>query len=106
MKKLVLLMVLCLCLTGCWRYGKGEMRGYVTAVDDGIFWSYAYIKTDLESSDPDTFVFRKSNDKLREELMLNAYYKKPVKILFYNHIGTATNVNGGTAEIYSVSPLE
>ena len=104
MKKIISILcvlVIAISLTGCWKYGRGEMYGYVTAVDDGYIWSYTYVKTSLDSSDADNFIFSKNNEALRTSLVNFAKEKTYVKVSFYNHVTTATG-NSNSCEIYKI----
>lgn len=87
MKKLFLLLAPTLLLGGCWVYGSGETVGNVYAVDDGLFWSRAWIKTTLESSESDCYVF--DGDELRGKLMDVSGGAK-VKLKYKRHFSTAS----------------
>ncbi len=61
MKALIAALFLALLLTGCVRYGTGEITGYPMAVENGFFWDKVWIKSTLESSDQDCLIIAKNS---------------------------------------------
>jgi hypothetical protein len=88
MKRLFCLLLLSFFLGGCWIYGKGNYVGYVIAVEQGIFWSRAWLKTDLTSSDADAFLIRKSDYEMQQELTKLAEDKIKIRIDYQRHFMT------------------
>ncbi len=98
--KVFMLIVMCFGISGCLIYGKGEEVCYVSAVDDELFWAVVYTKTDLASSDADSYIVEKGNDELRGQLLKVAEKKQRIKIKYKKHFMAAIlNANGD--EIYS-----
>ena len=92
MKKIILIL-LATCLlfnTGCWVYGSGKTYGYVTTVEDGIFWDFVWVRAELESSQTDCYVIHENNNKLKSDLRIIAENKNRVELQFNRHIFTLT----------------
>jgi hypothetical protein len=60
---------------------RGSHVGYVTAVDDGIFCTKVYFKTDLESSQEDVYAIPKHGETM-EDLKEARDNKSNVKITY------------------------
>ncbi len=60
---------------------RGSHVGYVTAIDDGIFCTTVYFKTELESSQEDTYKIPKDS-LIKEDLMEARDGKNNVKITY------------------------
>lgn len=101
MRVLLLIVFSCVILSGCIVYGRGDEVCYVSAVDDGFFWAKVFTKTDLSSSDADTYLVEKENNSLRVALMVAAEKKQRIKIHYDKHLMVAAVTKGGSDEIKS-----
>lgn len=89
MKKILIgIMLLSLTLlTGCGVYGTGDTYGYITTVEDGIFWSKVWVRAELESSNTDCYAIKST---LKSELRQLADSKTRVKLNFDKHLAMLT----------------
>lgn len=87
MKKLILIILAVLMLSGCAKFGTGEQIGYIVAVDDGMVWDRVWIKTDQMTSDPDCYVLEEDHE-LKEEFKLLLEGQRKVKIKYNKHFAT------------------
>lgn len=103
MKYLVLLLVvvMCLSLTGCWRYGKGTTVGYVTTVETGIFWDYVWMRAELESSQTNPYAIRKDRQDLKDALLATSKNKQRIELNYFNHVSMASMLEDLGGEAYS-----
>ncbi len=87
--------------------GRGEHTGYVTAVErSGIFFKTgtAYVKTDTQSSQEDTYCF--IDKDIEEQLKDFSLKKTHVNVFFYSLFSAGiTQCAGEGAIIYKVVPL-
>jgi len=90
MKRLILIVVCCLMLTGCWRYGEGQTVGYVTTTESGIIWDLVWIRAELESSETNAYCINKANKELKKALLETSKKKQRIELSYYNHIGIAS----------------
>ena len=104
MKKFLVLVLLIPLLSGCWIYGEGRTIGYITTVDDGIFWDAVWIRAELESSQTDAYCIRKFNYKIKEELLEISRKKQRVELYYKKHIVTASA--GVSDEVVSYRIIE
>ena len=79
-----------LLLTGCFRYGGGEITGYPMAVENGFFWDKVWIKSTLESSDQDCLVIPK-NSVLSDEIRQHARDQEKHTYRYSRHLATLTS---------------
>jgi hypothetical protein len=86
---LLLLPILCFCFSGCWIYGDGASVGYVTTVEDGVFWNSVWFRADLESSNTDAYAIRKNNYELKKQLLETSRNKQRIEILYKKHVSMA-----------------
>lgn len=104
MKRIILVSVLAaLLLSGCLRYTSGQSYGYVTTVEGGIFWSRAWFRAELESSQTDCYLVQRSNDDLKAELRAFAEQGQRVKLQYARHL-VAAQIQCSFDEIVKVSP--
>ncbi|MCK9324177.1 MAG: hypothetical protein M0P69_01635 [Bacteroidales bacterium] len=104
MKKGLIVMVVCLVcfsMSGCLVVGNGRIVGYITGVEDSLVWSKVYFKTELASSDTDTFAVNKYNKQLKETLYQYAKTRERVEVGYRQHSLMATMDTD--AEIISVT---
>jgi hypothetical protein len=101
-KVLVLLLMVIPILSGCWRYGTGKTNGYITTIENGIFWDVVYIRAELESSNTDGYVINKNQFKLKEELQEFADSKQRVQLLFQKHVMTACGAHSDEIVSYKI----
>ena len=104
MRHLILLglLFIILSLPGCIPYTSGSSYGYVTTVEGGIFWSHAWFRAELESSQTDDYMVQRSGDALKARLREVAESGQRVKITFRRHLLAATT--GRADEIVDVVP--
>jgi len=102
MKRLLLLLLIVPLLSGCWRYGIGKTNGYITTVENGIFWDVVYIRAELESSQTDGYIINKNQFKLKEELQQIADNKQRVQLLYQKHVAAATGANSDEVVSYKL----
>ncbi len=87
MKKLLLLALPLLLLTGCGDLGEGQTIGYIYAVDDGAFWDRVWYRSDLTSSEEICYMLEEDDEMKAElrELMdgqkLKLYYDRHASTL-------------------------
>lgn len=96
MKKILLVvsaLVLVMSLSGCWIYGEGRSVGYITTVEDGIFWNTAFLRAELESSNTDAYAINKDNEALKDSLLGFANTKTRIEIRYKKHIMTSHSSN-------------
>ena len=104
MRKVLLLIVMCLCLTGCWRYGEGKTLGYVTTIETGIFWDYVWIRSDLQSSQTNAYAIRKDKADFKNALLESSKNKQRIELVYKNHIVLVSNIDpGGEAISFQVT---
>jgi len=78
-------------LTGCFIFGQGSSYGYITTVEDGFWWNRAYIRAELESSNTDCYVIKKSDDFMYDNLKRLAESKQRVEIQYERHVFTMSS---------------
>ena len=87
--RILIALILCIVLSGCWIYGEGSTVGYITTVEDGIFWNTVWIRADVSSSQTNGYAIRKGERDLRKQLLKIAEEHKKVELYFKKHIGMA-----------------
>ena len=87
--KLVMVLAVSCLLSGCWIYGEGSTIGYITTVEDGIFWDTVWIRADVTSSQTNGYAIRKSQRDLRRDLLKASEEHQKVKLQFKKHVGMA-----------------
>jgi len=88
-------------LTGCVIYGSGETNGYVTTIEEGIFWDMIWFRADLASSNTDCYVIK--DDNLKTKLKEFSANKQRITLKFNRHIATLSlNCNDDEVIGYSI----
>lgn len=72
-------------MCGCLVYGQGQTVGYITTVEDGIFWNTVWIRADNASSQTNGYALSKESS-LRDSLEKISSDKIRVKLFFKKHI--------------------
>ncbi len=90
MRALLATLLLALVLTGCGRYGTGEITGYPMAIENGFFWDKVWIKSTLESSDQDCLIISK-NSQLSEQLRQHAKDQEKHTYQYNRHLLILSN---------------
>ena len=85
---MVMAIISLLFLTGCGVYGDGKTYGYVTTVEDGIFWDRVWLRAELESSQTDCYIIKDEN--LKSQLENIAEMKIRIEMQFKRHIFAMT----------------
>ena len=83
---IMVLVIAALFTTGCYVYGSGKTYGYVTTVEDGIFWDKAWFRAELESSQTDCYVLNSNN--LKEQLRQTSEAGQRVEMSYRRHFIT------------------
>jgi hypothetical protein len=89
-KIILLILIISIFLTGCGIYGKGNITGYPTGVEEGFFWNKVYIKSALDSSKEDCFVINK-NSNLYNEITQMAKENQKGYFDYNRHFWTAAS---------------
>ena len=91
MKKIILLILLLFSLiavSGCGRFmGDGQQVGYISAVDNNVFWAHVYIKPTLESTQEDIYIIQKGSSLLNE-LRTSMVNKQRIRVNYVRHFWT------------------
>lgn len=89
--QVLLLVVMCFMMSGCLIYGEGHTVGYVTTVEDGIFWNTVWIRADVTSSQTNGYAVRKDYNgvRLQEELLKISEKHQKVELYFKKHLSMA-----------------
>ncbi len=91
--KLATIIIISCMLSGCWIYGEGRTVGYITTVEDGIFWDTVWIRADVTSSQTNGYAIRKSKETLRKELLKTSEEYQKVELHFKKHIFMARSLS-------------
>ena len=89
-KKILFVMALSslILLSGCIVYGGGKTYGYITTVDDGIFWDNIWIRPELESSTDDCYII--NDNQLKTQLQQLALDKVRLELRYNRHLFAMT----------------
>jgi len=87
--KLIMIIAMSCMLSGCWIYGQGSTIGYITTVEDGIFWDSVWIRADVTSSQTNGYAIRKGQGDLRRDLLKASEEHQKVELHFLKHVSMA-----------------
>jgi hypothetical protein len=102
----LLFVVLLVSICACGIIGDGKATGYITAVEDGMFWGKVFIKGDAQSSESDCYIIRKDSNMYAE---LKDLVGSRVFVVYKKHFLTCTIVNegeGGDCQIFSFKQVK
>ena len=92
--KTVMLLLLCLVISGCWIHGQGSTVGYVTTVEDtSVFmgWDTVWFRVETGTyssmqSQPEEYAILNSDTKLKEELLETCRRNQKIELIFQSHV--------------------
>ena len=99
MKKLLLIIIACLLLSGCWIKGQGRSVGYVTTVEtESVLpwfqWDTVWFRVETGTmssmqSKPEQYAILRNKIQLKNALMDTVKKHQKIEILYNQHVANA-----------------
>lgn len=91
---ILVLLVMCLSLTGCWVHGQGSTIGFVTTVEDtSVFfgWDTVWFRVETGTyssmqSKPEPYAILNTKTELKQRLLDTCRKNQKIELIYNNHV--------------------